>query len=43
MLGHSSTKITKEHYIQPDERVDPVTADIFEALAPRREGERDVA
>ncbi|MFC5995368.1 tyrosine-type recombinase/integrase [Pseudonocardia hispaniensis] len=37
MLGHSSTKITKEHYIQPDERVDPVTADILEALAPRRE------
>lgn len=35
MLGHSSTKITKEHYIQPHDRVDPVTADILEALAPR--------
>lgn len=43
MLGHSSTKITKEHYIQPDERVDPVTADILEALAPKRGGDRDVA
>jgi integrase len=41
MLGHSSTKITKEHYIQPDERVDPVTADILEALAPRRGGGQD--
>ena len=36
MLGHTSSKITKEHYIQPDETVDPVTADILEALAPRR-------
>jgi len=35
MLGHTSTKITKEHYIQPDEHVDPVTADILEALAPK--------
>ena len=34
MLGHTSPKITKEHYIQPDENVDPVTADILEALAP---------
>ena len=23
LLGHSSSKITKEHYIQPDEAVDP--------------------
>ena len=37
-LGHSSSKITKEHYIQPDEAVDPVTAEILEALAPRDEG-----
>ena len=36
MLGHSSTKITKEHYIEPDESVNPVTAEILEALAPRR-------
>lgn len=41
MLGHTSSKITKEHYIQPDERVDPVTAEILEALAPRRGGARD--
>lgn len=40
MLGHTSSKITKEHYIQPDEQVDPVTADILEALAPRRGDER---
>ena len=43
MLGHSSTRITKEHYIQPDERVDPVTAEVLEALASKRGGDRDVA
>ena len=37
LLGHTSSKITKEHYIQPDEAVDPVTAEILESLAPRRE------
>ena len=26
LLGHTSSKITKEHYIQPDEAVDPITA-----------------
>lgn len=31
MLGHTSSKITKEHYIEPDEKVDPVTA----AMSPR--------
>jgi len=36
MLGHTSSKITKQHYIQPDETVDPVTAEILESLAPRR-------
>lgn len=36
LLGHTSSKITKEHYIEPDESVDPVTAEILEALAPRR-------
>lgn len=36
LLGHTSSKITKEHYIQPDEAVDPVTAEILEALAPKR-------
>ena len=35
LLGHTSSKITKEHYIQPDEAVDPVTAEILESLAPR--------
>ena len=35
MLGHTSSKITKEHYIQPDEAVNPVTAEILESLAPR--------
>ena len=36
MLGHTSSKITKEHYIEPDETVNPVTAEILESLAPRR-------
>lgn len=39
MLGHTSSKITKEHYIEPEEAVSPVTAEILEALAPRREAE----
>jgi hypothetical protein len=33
MLGHTSSKITKESYIQPEEAVDPVTAGILESLA----------
>jgi len=40
LLGHTSPKITKEHYIQPDEAVDPVTAEILESLAPRRSDEQ---
>lgn len=41
MLGHTSSKITKEHYIEPDEVVNPVTAEILEALAPKwLDGER---
>lgn len=35
LLGHTSSKITKEHYIQPDEAVDPVTAEMLEVLAPK--------
>ncbi|MGB2934631.1 MAG: tyrosine-type recombinase/integrase [Nostocoides sp.] len=35
LLGHTSTKITKEHYIEPDETVDPITAQILESLAPQ--------
>jgi integrase len=35
MLGHPSSKITKEHYIEPDEKVDPIAAKVLEALAPR--------
>ena len=34
MLGHTSSKITKEHYIEPDEAVNPVTAEILQVLAP---------
>ncbi|WP_207210351.1 tyrosine-type recombinase/integrase [Nocardioides zhouii] len=34
MLGHTSSKITKEHYIEPGEAVNPVTAEILELLAP---------
>jgi integrase len=40
MLGHTSSKITREHYIQPNEAVNPVTAEILESLAPKR-AERD--
>jgi integrase len=36
MLGHTSSKITKQHYIEPDETVNSVTAEILESLAPRR-------
>lgn len=35
MLGHTSARITKEHYIEPDEKVNPVRAEILEALAPK--------
>lgn len=35
MLGHTSSEITKQHYIEPDEKVNPVTAEILESLAPR--------
>ena len=36
MLGHTSSEITKQHYIEPDEKVNPVTAEILELLAPRK-------
>ena len=36
LLGHTSADITRQHYIEPDETVNPVTAEILEALAPRR-------
>jgi integrase len=36
MLGHTSSDITKQHYIGPNEQVNPVTAEILEGLAPRR-------
>ena len=36
MLGHTSSRITKQHYIEPDEKVNPVTAEILESLAPRK-------
>ena len=39
MLGHTSSKITKQHYIEPVETVNPVTAEILECLAPRRRGD----
>jgi integrase len=35
MLGHTSAQITRQHYIEPDEKVNSVTAEILEALAPR--------
>lgn len=41
LLGHTSSKITKEHYIEPDEIVDPITAEILEALAPKLDQQSD--
>ena len=41
LLGHTSSKITLQHYIEPDETVDPVTAEILESLAPRRKPDVD--
>jgi integrase len=35
LLGNSSPEITRVHYIEPDEIVNPVTAEILESLAPR--------
>lgn len=35
MLGHTSSEITKQHYIEPNEQVNPMTAEILEGLAPR--------
>lgn len=40
MLGHTSSDITRQHYIEPDEIVNPVTAQILESLAPHRPEER---
>jgi integrase len=40
MLGHTSSEITRQHYIEPEETVNPVTAEILEALAPRRRVEQ---
>ena len=34
LLGHTSSEITKAHYIEPDEVVNPVTAQILESLGP---------
>lgn len=36
MLGHTSSEITRQHYIEPDENVNPLTAEILEGLAPKR-------
>lgn len=35
LLGHSSTAVTRAHYVQPRKRVDPKTAEILEGLRPR--------
>jgi integrase len=32
LLGHTSSDITRQHYIGPDETVNPVTAEILEGL-----------
>jgi integrase len=39
LLGHTSSDLTKAHYIEPNEQVNPVTAEILEVLVPKkREG-----
>jgi integrase len=38
MLGHTSSEITKAHYIEPDVRVSAVTAEILQRLAPATGG-----
>lgn len=38
MLGHSSTEITRAHYIEVDDEVDAATARILESLAPQNRG-----
>lgn len=35
LLGHHSTTVTEQHYIQPTKTVNPVTATILEHLGPR--------
>lgn len=37
LLGHSSTAVTRAHYVQPRKQVDPRTAEILESLRPRSE------
>lgn len=39
MLGHTSSEITKQHYIEPDDNVNPATAEILESLAPKEVGD----
>lgn len=34
VLGHSSTKTTKDHYAEPDRSVNPIPAAVLERLAP---------
>ena len=34
LLGHSSKEVTEAYYIQPTKRVNPITAEILERLAP---------
>ena len=34
LLGHSSKEVTETYYVQPTKRVNPVTAEILERLAP---------
>lgn len=36
LLGHTSAEITRKHYIEKDDRVDPATAEILERLAPAK-------
>ena len=38
LLGHSSTAVTRAHYVQPRKLVDPRTAEILESLRPQGPG-----
>ena len=40
LLGHASPDITRMHYIEKDDAVDPRTAEILEQLAPNKDRSR---
>ncbi|MCW2752180.1 MAG: hypothetical protein JWR83_3290 [Aeromicrobium sp.] len=43
LLGHHSTEVTEQHYVQATKRINPVTAEILQSLAPDARAVEDVA